>query len=68
MSDQTNERRNGSERQLSDPAKLKIPPKNYQPSASEKNDTIDMPGMSIEQVRKTFMRPFTFTRGERRER
>ncbi len=65
MSDQSNERRDGSERQLDEPDELKIRPKNYQPSASEKNDTIDMPGMSLEQVRKTFMRPFKFTRGER---
>ncbi len=65
MPDQSNERSDGSERQLNEPPELKIPSKNYQPSASEKNDTIDMPGMSIEQVRKAFMRPFKFTRGER---
>ena len=39
-----------------------LPPKDYQPSKAEMDDGIDMPGMSDEQVRETFFRPFTFVR------
>ncbi len=39
-----------------------LPPKDYQPSKAEMDVGIDMPGMSDEQVRETFFRPFNFVR------
>ncbi|MCY4096197.1 MAG: hypothetical protein OXG05_13845 [Gammaproteobacteria bacterium] len=60
MSQQLTKERKGLERQSTEPKELQIPPRQYQPNAAEKNETIDMPGMSLEQVRKVFMRPFRF--------
>lgn len=44
--------------QIPQPTELKIKPSQYQPSKSEKQEKYDMPGMSEEELRETFMRPF----------
>ena len=41
---------------------LPMPPDGYQPSKAEQEEAIDMPGMSDEQIRETFFRPFRFVK------
>lgn len=40
--------------------RMKIPKREYQPSRAELREKVDMPGLSREQARKAFFRPFTF--------
>lgn len=47
---------------LPDPVDLPMPPKGYQPSKAEQEEEIDMPGMSDDQLRETFFRPFRFVK------
>ncbi len=44
---------------------MRIPPKHYQPNKAEKEEETDMPGMSDEEVRRTFFRPLNFVRDDR---
>ena len=39
---------------------MKIPDRKYQPSRAELREEIDMPGLTLKQVRAAFMRPFRF--------
>ena len=41
-----------------EPASLPEPPDDYQPSRAEMEEEFDMPGLSLEQARAFFMRPF----------
>ena len=43
---------------LPDPVRVEMKPSSYQPCKAEMEETIDMPGWSLDQVRDTFMRPF----------
>lgn len=45
-----------------EPRTLPLPPPGYQPSKAELEEEIDMPGLSDEEVRETFFRPFRFER------
>ena len=47
---------------IPEPVDLLMPPKDYQPSKAEQEEEIDMPGMSDEQLRETFFRPFRFVK------
>ena len=40
------------------PVELDVKPCDYQPSKADMEEEIDMPGMSIDQIRKAFFRPF----------
>ena len=40
-----------------EPAPLREPPDDYQPSRAELEEEFDMPGLSLEQARAFFMRP-----------
>ena len=42
---------------LPDPLEVNMKPHSYQPSKAEMEEEIDMPGWSMDRVRKTFMRP-----------
>ena len=44
------------------PEPLILPPQGYQPSKAEQEAEIDMPGMSVKQIRQAFFRPFRFVR------
>ncbi len=44
------------------PKKVVLPPKDYQPSKAELEEEHDMPGMSDEELRRTFFRPVNFVR------
>lgn len=48
-----------------EPRTLPLPPPGYQPSKAEIEEEFDMPGLTDEQVRETFFRPFRFKRKER---
>ena len=37
---------------------LDLKPCDYQPSKAEMEEEIDMPGLSLDQIRKAFFRPF----------
>ena len=39
-----------------------LPKKDYQPTKAEMEEEVDMPGMSEDQVRLAFFRPFRFLR------
>ena len=39
-------------------AELDVKPCDYQPSKADMEDEVDIPGMSIDQIRKAFFRPF----------
>ena len=47
-----------------EPRTLPLPPPGYQPSKAELEEEIDMPGLSDEEARKLFFRPFRFERGQ----
>lgn len=49
-------------RAAQEPRTLPMPPPGYQPSKAELEEEFDMPGLSDEQVRETFFRPFRFER------
>ena len=40
------------------PREITLPPRTYQPSRAELREEFDMPGASMETVRKAFFRPF----------
>lgn len=44
--------------QIPEPKELIIKSSQYQPKMSEKLEKHDMPGMSEDELRETFMRPF----------
>lgn len=43
-----------------EPATMRLPKRDYQPSPKELREEVDMPGLSPKQVRKAFFRPFKF--------
>ena len=45
-----------------EPTPLRLPPPGYQPSKAELEEEFDMPGLSDEEVRERFFRPFRFER------
>ena len=45
---------------IPEPKTIVFPPKDYQPSKADMEAEIDMPGMSDNQARETFFRPFRF--------
>ena len=45
-----------------EPTPLPLPPPGYQPSKAELEEEFDMPGLSDEEVRERFFRPFRFER------
>ena len=44
------------------PREIALPPKDYQPSKAEMEEEFDMSGMSDDQMREAFFRPFRFIR------
>jgi hypothetical protein len=44
------------------PRDMALPPADYQPSKAEQEAEIDMPGLSEEEARRAFFRPFRFVR------
>ena len=55
-------KRKPKSRAVQEPTPLRLPPPGYQPSKAELEEEFDMPGLSDEQVRERFFRPFTFVR------
>ena len=51
-----------SAKRIPAPREIAIPPKDYQPSKAEMEEGFDMPGMSDDQVREAFFRPFRIVR------
>ena len=49
---------------IPEPREIELPPRGYQPRKAELEAEVDMPGMTDEQVRKTFFRPFKFQRSK----
>ena len=47
-------------RPIQEPATMRLPKRTYQPSRKELKEEVGMPGMSLEQARKAFFRPFKF--------
>lgn len=47
--------------EIPEPRPLKLKPRNYQPSKAELEEEIDMPGMTEDELREAFMRPFEIT-------
>ena len=47
------------------PRTVRLPPKDYQPSKAELEEESDMPGMSDDELRRTFFRPFDFVRDDK---
>ncbi len=45
-------------RKTEEPKTLALKPRSHQPSKREQEEARDMPGMTEEQLRDTFMRPF----------
>ena len=45
-----------------EPRDLSMPPEGYQPSKANQEEEFDMPGMSDQQIRETFFRPFRFVK------
>ena len=43
---------------------LELAPTDYQPSEAELEEEFDMPGMSLDEIRATFFRPFRVLREE----
>ena len=55
-------RAHGALQRLPEPATLELPPAEYQPSKAELEGEFNMPGMSPEEMRKAFFRPFKIAR------
>ena len=49
-------------RAAQEPRTLPLPPLGYQPSKAEFEKEFDMPGLSEDEVRERFFRPFRFER------
>ena len=47
---------------LPEPETLELPPADYQPSKAEIEQEFDMPGMTPEEMRNAFFRPFRIVR------
>ena len=47
---------------LPEPVTLDLPPADYQPSKAEIEQEFDMPGMTPDEMRKAFFRPFRIVR------
>ena len=47
---------------IREPTPLKLAPTDYQPSKAELEEEFDMPGMSMDEVREVFRRPFRIVR------
>ena len=47
---------------IPEPATLELAPTDYQPSKAELEEEFDMPGMTMDEVRETFRRPFRIVR------
>ena len=47
---------------IPEPRTVVLPPKDYQPSKAELEEEFDMPGMSDEELRRTFFRPIRVVR------
>lgn len=45
-------------RKIQKPKTLILKPRSHQPSKREQEEATDMPGMTEDQLRNTFMRPF----------
>ena len=50
---------------IPEPRIVTLPPKGYQPSKADLEEEFDMPGMSDQQLRETFFRPFNFVREDK---
>ena len=42
------------------PVTMRLPKRSYQPSRKELREEVEMPGLSLDQARKAFFRPFKF--------
>ena len=51
-------------RAAQEPRTLPLPPPGYQPSKAELEEEFDMPGLTDQEVRDRFFRPFRFVRQE----
>ena len=52
-----------SERQeLPEPVTITLPHKDFQPSKADMEREYDMPGLSLDEIRATFFRPFKIVR------
>ena len=49
-------------RAAQEPRTLPLPPPGYQPSKAELEEEFDMPGLTDQEVRDRFFRPFRFVR------
>ena len=47
---------------IPEPKTLTLPPKDYQPTKAELEEEFDMPGMTDEEIQRTFFRPFKIVR------
>ena len=47
---------------IPEPTPLELSPTDYQPSKADLDEEFDMPGMTMDEVRETFRRPFTIVR------
>ena len=51
-------------KQIPDPRTMTVKPSSYQPSRAELREEVDMPGLSLKQAGKAFMRPFRLDHGK----
>lgn len=49
-------------RLIPEPGELVLKPSSYQPSKAEMEEEIDMPGLSMDEIRAAFFRPFAIRR------
>ncbi len=49
---------------IPEPRTISVPRGDYQPTKAELEEEVDMPGMSADQVRDAFFRPFRFIRDD----
>ena len=52
----------GAPQPVPEPATLELAPTDYQPTKAELEEEFDMPGMSMDEVRQVFRRPFRIVR------
>ena len=57
MSDEPRERQ-----EMPDPVTITLPGRDFQPSKADMEEEFDMPGLSLDEIRATFSRPFRVLR------
>ena len=61
----TRTRRPPPRHRIPEPVPLPVPPPDYEPTEAELAEEFDMPGLTLDQARERFFRPFRFVQSDK---